>query len=248
MEDEQLLRYSRQILLPQIDIGGQQKLLGANILIVGLGGLGSPAAMYLASAGVGHLILNDFDRVDLSNLQRQIIHTTRTIGTPKTNSAAAAIHALNPDTRLTLIDQILEEPELTSTIKIVDLVLDCSDNLTSRFKLNKVCVELRTPLVSGAAIRFEGQVAVFDSAKPISPCYNCLYQIDSELGESCVQSGVASPVPGIIGSVQALEAIKYLVGIGDSLLGSLLLFDGLSMEWRKMKLQRNQECPTCKGR
>jgi adenylyltransferase/sulfurtransferase len=245
MQDDQLLRYSRQILLPQIDIEGQERLLAARVLIVGLGGLGSPAAMYLAAAGVGELVLNDFDRVDLSNLQRQILHGTDDLGTPKTASAERALRRLNPGVKFTPIDRRLEGADLEQAISGVDVTLDCSDNFATRFAVNAACVKAKKPLVSGAVIRFEGQLAVFRPDLPESPCYNCLYGHQGELAESCTRTGVVAPLPGIIGSMQALEAIKLLAGFGQSLCGTLLLFDGLAMEWQRMSLKKNPRCPTC---
>jgi adenylyltransferase/sulfurtransferase len=247
MEDSQLLRYSRQILLPQIDVDGQDRLLRSRVLIVGLGGLGSPAAMYLAAAGVGELVLNDFDRVDLSNLQRQIVHGTPDLGEPKTESARQALERLNPDIRIVTLPRRLEGADLAAAVDGVDLVLDCSDNFNTRFAVNAACVRARKPLVSGAVIRFEGQLAVFRPDQPESPCYNCLYGVSGELAESCARNGVIAPLPGVIGSLQALEAIKILAGIGKDSSGSLLLFDGLSLEWRSIALKRNPSCPTCGG-
>lgn len=245
MQDPQLLRYSRQILLPAIDLEGQERLLAARVLIVGLGGLGSPAAMYLAAAGVGELVLNDYDRVDLSNLQRQIIHGTENLGEPKTISARKTLERLNPEIRTSALDRRLEGPELDEAVAGVDLVLDCSDNFATRFAVNAACVKARIPLISGAVIRFEGQLAVFDSSRSDSPCYNCLYPQQGELAENCARTGVIAPLPGIIGSLQALEAIKLLAGAGDSLVGALLLFDGFMMEWRRLVLRKNPRCPTC---
>ena len=245
MDDQQLLRYSRQILLPQVDIEGQEALLASSALIIGLGGLGSPAAMYLASAGVGRLVLNDFDIVDLSNLQRQVIHATDRLGEAKTVSARAVVEKLNPGIQVETRDGALSGAELEQAVSGVDIVLDCSDNLATRFAVNAACFRCKKPLVSGAVIRFEGQLAVFAPGVGDSPCYNCLYGMDSELGESCARTGVIAPLPGVIGSMQALEAIKILVSAGDSLMGSVLLFDALAMEWRCMKLPRNPDCPTC---
>jgi adenylyltransferase/sulfurtransferase len=245
MEDEQLLRYSRQILLPQMDLEGQEKLLNSRALIIGLGGLGSPAAMYLAAAGVGTLVLNDFDTVDLSNLQRQIAHGTDNLGESKTASAAKRLASLNPEVRIATIDQFLEGRALEQAVSDADVVLDCSDNFATRFAINAACVRVRKPLVSGAAIRFEGQLTVFSLDRPDSPCYNCLYPNRGELAESCSRTGVIAPLPGIIGSMQALEAIKLLAGIGHPLAGRLLLLDALSMEWHQMALRKNPRCPTC---
>jgi adenylyltransferase/sulfurtransferase len=245
MNDNQLLRYSRQIMLPQIDIDGQQKLLDARVLIVGLGGLGSPAAMYLAAAGVGHLVLNDFDAVDLSNLQRQIAHDTDGIGLPKAESARRTLTRLNPGIEIDTVTSRLEGTELKQAVADTDLVLDCSDNFLTRFSINAACVETATPLVSGAVIRFEGQVATFTPGQDDSPCYHCLYPDQGELAETCVQTGVVAPLPGIVGAMQALEAIKVIVGIGEPLRGRLLLLDALAMEWRCVKLRRNPGCPIC---
>ena len=245
MDDDQLLRYSRHVLLPQIDIEGQEKLLSSRILIVGLGGLGAPAAMYLASAGIGQLILCDDDIVDLTNLQRQILHSTKDIGRKKTESAQSVLQAMNPDLTYEWIDRRLGEPELESVVHGVDLVLDCSDNLATRFMINRVCVRTRTALVSGAVIRFEGQIAVFDPASQDSPCYNCLYQDLGESTDSCSRNGVVAPLPGVIGSMQALEAIKYLVNPAAAQTGQLLIFDAWRLEWNRLRLRRNADCPTC---
>ncbi|MDQ2077644.1 molybdopterin-synthase adenylyltransferase MoeB [Marinimicrobium sp. ABcell2] len=245
MNDEQLLRYSRQILLPDVDIDGQEKLLSSRVLILGLGGLGAPVAMYLAGAGVGHLVLADFDAVDLTNLQRQIIHTTDRIGEPKVTSAAQALRELNPDIQVTCIQERLEGEALHRQLEQVDLVLDCSDNFTTRFELNAACVATGTPLVSGAAVRLEGQVAVFDSRREDSPCYRCLYHTQSEEDLTCSANGVLAPVVGVVGSMQALEAIKLLVGFGTSLTGRLLLFDARHAQWRELKLARDPDCPVC---
>jgi molybdopterin/thiamine biosynthesis adenylyltransferase len=245
MQDNQLLRYSRQIMLPQIDIEGQQKLLDARVLIIGLGGLGSPAAMYLAAAGVGHLVLNDFDAVDLTNLQRQIAHDTDNLGLSKVESAKHTLLRMNPEIQIKAIDHRLEENELETEIANSSVVLDCTDNFATRFAVNRACVRARKPLVSGAVIRFEGQITVFTPGYDDSPCYNCLYPDQGELEENCVRNGVIAPLPGIIGSMQALEAIKLVLGIGQILRGRLLLLDGLSMEWQRMNLKKNPQCPTC---
>jgi len=246
MDDQQLLRYSRHVLLPEIDIEGQERLLSSRALIIGLGGLGSPAAMYLASAGIGHMILSDDDTVDLSNLQRQILHGTPNIGQKKTESAASVLTALNPDLEFEWVDHRLDEAELESVMQRVDVVLDCSDNLSTRFLINRVSVKTGTALVSGAVIRFEGQIAVFDPARPDSPCYNCLYQDLGESMESCSRNGVIAPLPGVIGSMQALEAIKYLVKPEAASTGHLLIFDAWRLEWNRLRLRRNADCPTCR--
>jgi len=248
VNDQQLLRYSRQIMLPDVDIDGQEKLLAARVLIIGLGGLGSPVAMYLAAAGVGHLILADFDTVDLSNLQRQIAHTTDRIGETKVASAAQTLRALNPDVHITSITQVLDADALHVQLANVDLVVDCCDNFTTRFAVNAACVAAKVPLVSGAAIRLEGQVAVFDNRQPDCPCYRCLYDEESEENTSCAANGVLSPLVGIIGSMQALEAIKLIVGFGKSLAGKLLIFDARYSQWRELKLPKDKDCPACANR
>ncbi len=245
MNDEQLLRYSRQILLPQFGIEGQQTLLDSHVLIIGAGGLGSPVAMYLAAAGVGHIGIADGDRVDLSNLQRQILHTQQDIGRPKVESARQSLQAINPDVRIDIIATRLEGAALDAQVQAADLVLDCTDNFTTRFAINESCVRNQTPLVSGAAIRMEGQVAVFDPRVADSPCYRCLYREEGEQEETCSENGVLAPTVGIIGSLQAMEAIKLLAGIGAPLTGRLLVFDGMTMEWRVMKLRRDPGCPVC---
>jgi adenylyltransferase/sulfurtransferase len=245
MNDDQLLRYSRQIMLPQIDIDGQLKLLNAKVLIVGAGGLGSPVAMYLAAAGVGHLVIYDDDSVDLSNLQRQIAHHTADIGMDKVVSTRNTIKNLNPDVNIRAEKAKLEGETLENEVKNADVVLDCSDNFATRFAINAACVRQKTPLVSGAAIRFEGQVSVFTPSKNESPCYNCLYQSNGEELQTCSTNGVISPIVGIVGSIQALEAIKLICEIGETLTGRLLVIDGLTMEFNTLKLKKNSHCPTC---
>lgn len=248
MNDQQLLRYSRQIMLPDVDLEGQEKLLAARVLVVGLGGLGAPAAMYLAAAGVGHLLLADGDCVDLSNLQRQIIHTTERVDQRKVDSAASALRELNPEVQLTCFDQQLDERQLALQVKEVDLVVDCTDNFSTRFAINAACVAQSVPLVSGAAIRLEGQVAVFDTRRAESPCYRCLYEEGSVEDLSCAANGVLSPLVGVIGSMQALEAIKLIVGFGTDLAGRLLLFDARHSQWRELHLPRDLHCPVCAKR
>ncbi len=245
MNDESLLRYSRQILLPQIDIWGQEKLIQAHALIVGAGGLGCPAAMYLAAAGVGRLTVADGDTVELSNLQRQIAHHTGDIGKPKALSTRETLTALNPEVTVEAVCRRLEGEALVARIAEADVVLDCSDNFATRFAVNRACVEAGKPLVSGAAIRFEGQVAAFDPRRPDSPCYRCLYPEEEELAESCSQTGVVAPITGIVGSVQALEAIKVLLDLGRPLTGRLLILDGLQMSWHCVTLPRDPSCPVC---
>jgi len=245
MNDNQLLRYSRQIMLPLCDIEGQQKLLNANVLIVGAGGLGSPASIYLAAAGVGSITIYDDDEVDLSNLQRQIAHHTCDIGTDKVISTRKTLNELNPDVQVRAIKQRLAGEQLELEVKNADVVLDCSDNFSTRFAINNACVKQQTPLVSGAAIRFEGQVSVFTPGKNDSPCYNCLYANDGEEQQNCATHGVIAPITGIVGSIQALEAMKLILAIGETLTGRLLLLDGLTMEWTTMRLRKNRNCPTC---
>ena len=248
MNDDELLRYSRQIMLPSIGIEGQERLRDARVLVIGLGGLGSPVAMYLAAAGIGTLVLCDFDRVDLTNLQRQIVHTTERVGQPKVASAAEALQALNPHCRTELVDHKLEGNALEAQVAQADLVIDGSDNFATRFAVSDACVAAQTPLVSGAAIRMEGQVSVF-SGQPGDPCYRCLYGgSGEELDQSCAENGVLAPLVGIIGSVQATEAIKVLTGAGEPLVGRLLLLDALPMEWRSVRLKADPRCPVCSGR
>ena len=246
MNDEQLLRYSRQIMLPEMDIEGQEKLLAARVLIVGLGGLGSPVALYLAAAGVGHLTLVDHDRVDLSNLQRQIAHKTSAIDELKVISAARNIAELNPDTCVEAIDHQLDGDELIQTVSRSDVVLDATDNFEARYATNDACWRAGVPLVSGAAIRWEGQIAVFDPRVSSSPCYRCLYNEGDDEALNCAENGVAAPLVGIIGTCQAMEAIKLITGIGESLTGWVLYFDGKSMDWRKLGLTKDPECQTCR--
>jgi len=245
LTDEQLLRYSRQIMLPAIDIEGQSKLLSSTVLIVGLGGLGSPVAMYLASAGVGKLILCDNDTVDLSNLQRQIAHQTADIGLPKTKSARKTLLALNPDISVETLEKRLSRLELVEHVKLCDVVVDATDNFETRFLLNEVCVEFKKPLVSGAAIRMEGQVSVFHNQSPGDPCYRCLYRNEGEINETCSENGVLSPIVGLIGSIQAIETLKLLTNVGISLKGRLLIIDGSVMECREIRLKQDPECPVC---
>jgi adenylyltransferase/sulfurtransferase len=246
MNDEQLLRYSRQIMLPDFDIECQERLLAAKVLVVGLGGLGSPVALYLAAAGVGELWLADHDRVDSSNLQRQVAHGEADIGRAKVESAAAALRALNADVALHCIAERLDGDALAGAVSAVDLVVDCSDNFATRFALNAACWRGKKPLVSGAAIRTEGQLLIVDPRSGDSPCYRCLYDDavqDEQL--SCSQNGVLAPLVGVIGTLQALEAIKLLASYGTPATGKLLMFDAKTLEWRSLILPRSRGCPVC---
>ncbi len=245
MQSSTLLRYSRQILLPQIDIDGQQKLLEAAVAIFGLGGLGSPAAMYLAAAGVGRLVLIDFDVVELSNLQRQIIHRTGDLNRPKVDSARDCLGGLNPQVKVETIGHRLDESGLDEIVSAVDVVIDGTDNLESRFAINRACFRQAKPLISGAAIRFEGQISVYHPGIGDSPCYQCLYSDDSTVAQTCAETGVIAPLLGIVGSVQAMEALKVLLRIGTDLTGRLLLLDALSMEWQTMRFRRDPKCCVC---
>ena len=245
MNDHELLRYSKQIMLPQIDIEGQQKINDSTILIIGMGGLGSPTALYLAAAGVGHIVIADFDQVELSNLQRQIIHNTSDIGDDKVNSAKAKLLELNPNITVTVANEIMHSDNLASLIKDVDIVLDGTDNFESRFEINKACVECHKPLISAAVIRFEGQISVFKGYEVDQPCYQCLYSEQGDGRESCVENGVLAPVAGLVGTIQALQAIKVLLGLGEQLCGELLLIDGLDLSFRKVKIVKDSECPIC---
>lgn len=244
MTDEELLRYSRQILLPEFDIVGQECLGRSRALIVGLGGLGSAAAMYLAAAGVGRLILVDFDTVDLSNLQRQIVHRTADIGRPKVESARDTLRALNPLVEVVAVPKALDDTELLERVRQADVVVDTSDNLPTRLAINAACVRAGVPLVSGAAIRLEGQVLVWRPGGE-GACYRCLYRDAGMNPETCAQTGVLAPVVGVIGGIQAVEAIKVLTGLGETLDGRLLLLDAARMEWRTLKARRDSACPAC---
>ena len=245
LTDEMLLRYKRQLLMHDFDIAGQERLQAARVLVVGLGGLGNPAALYLAAAGVGELVLADGDDVELSNLQRQIAHSEADIGRNKAQSAAETIHSLNPLVTTRVIEQMLDAGSLAGLVGNMDLVVDATDNYPVRFALNRACIDAGVPLVSGAAVRSEGQVAVFDPLRG-GPCYRCLY---NESGEhtalACSDSGVLAPVVGIIGSLQAMEALKILSGYGEPLRGKLLLLDLGTMEIQRLALGARQDCPDC---
>ena len=246
MNDEQLLRYSRHILLPQLGIEGQEKLLAAHALVIGAGGLGSPAALYLATAGVGRITLADADNVDLTNLQRQILHRTASVGMPKARSGKATLAEYNPEIRVNALEARAEGELLERLVGEADVVLDCCDNFATRHAVNRACVRHKRPLVSGAAIRFDGQVSVFDMRNAGSACYHCLFPEGQDVEEvRCAVTGVFAPITGIIGAVQAAEALKLLAEVGESLNGRLLLLDGLSMEWRQIRLGRDPHCAVC---
>jgi molybdopterin/thiamine biosynthesis adenylyltransferase len=246
MNDEQLLRYSRHILLDEIGIEGQQKLLSSHVLMIGAGGLGSPVALYLGSAGVGRITVVDHDRVEATNLQRQIAHNLARIGAFKADSVVQSIAAINPDVKVIPVTERADAALLDTRVREADLVLDCTDNFATRHAINRACVKHRKPLVSGAAIRFDGQVAVYDPRNAQSPCYACVFPESDLLEETqCASMGVFAPLVGIIGTVQAAEALKLLCNVGQPLTGRLLMLDGRGMAWNEMKLARNPACPVC---
>ena len=245
MKDDQLLRYSRQIMLPQVDIVGQQAFLDSHVVIVGVGGLGSPAAMYLAAAGVGSLTLVDDDVVELSNLQRQLAHAESDLGKSKAESAAATLRGINSEVEVQVVNRRVGAAELGQLVSSADVVLDATDNFDTRFAINRACLAAGVPLVSGAAIRLEGQVAVFDSRLSTSPCYECLYKGGEGGDLTCADNGVLAPVVGIVGAMQALEALKLIAGFGEPLIGRLLLLDASTLQWREMKLRRDPNCAAC---
>ena len=248
MNDEQLLRYSRHILLDPIGIDGQIRIRESRLLIVGAGGLGSPAALYLASAGVGKIILADGDTVDLTNLQRQILHGQSSLGLAKALSGQTALALINPEVAVVPITERLAGQQLEALVADVDAVLDCCDNFDTRHAVNRACVAYRVPLISGAAIRFSGQVAVFDARRADSPCYHCLFPEGEDAEEMrCAVTGVFAPLTGIIGATQAAEALKLISGAGQSLVGRLLLLDALNMEWRSMRYGKDPHCAVCAG-
>lgn len=244
MNDSQLLRYSRHILLPDIGITGQEKLLATRVLIIGIGGLGSPIALYLAASGIGQLTLVDFDQVEISNLQRQIIHNTTTLGQEKVLSAKAHIQTINPDIHVQTIDKKINTKTLLKQVKKHDIIVDASDNFATRFAINQACVIARKPLVSGAVIRMEGQVTTFDLSKDNSSCYRCLYNETGETEDTCSTNGVLAPVVGIIGSIQSTEVLKIALGL-PTLHGRLLLLDAKYMQWRSINLKQDPHCPHC---
>lgn len=246
MQDDLLLRYSRHIMLPQIEYAGQETLTQSHALVIGAGGLGAPVALYLAAAGVGTLTICDFDQVDLSNLQRQIIHQTSAVGLNKAISAQQSIARLNPEVKVVPVTERASEQTLAQWIDAADVVIDCSDNFATRYSLNRLCFAAKTPLVSGAAIRFEGQLSVFDFRHADSPCYHCLYpDVGDDQALRCADNGVFAPLVGMIGTAQAAEAIKLLLNIGETMQGRLLLLDALSAEWRTIRLRKDAACTVC---
>ncbi|MGB2903521.1 MAG: molybdopterin-synthase adenylyltransferase MoeB [Candidatus Dechloromonas phosphoritropha] len=246
MTDEQLLRYSRHILLDVLGIEGQERFLAAHALIIGAGGLGSPASLYLASAGIGRITLVDDDTVDFTNLQRQILHTQARVGMAKAESGRQALTAVNPDIEIVPLQQRLAGAALDALVATADVVLDCTDNFATRHAINRACVHHRKPLVSGAAIRFDGQVSVYDLSRDDSPCYHCLFPEGEDVEEvRCAVMGVFAPLTGIIGTTQAAEALKLVAGIGESLSGRLLLLDSLDMEWRTVRFKKDAGCAVC---
>ncbi|NYT26868.1 ThiF family adenylyltransferase [Candidatus Thiodubiliella endoseptemdiera] len=244
MNDKDLLRYSRQIILPEVGIEGQQSLLDSTLLLIGVGGLGSPSAMYLASAGVGHLILADFDQVELSNLQRQVIHSTDDIGKDKVISAKETLSSINPNIKITTLTN-LSADNIDEWVQKADIVLDGTDNFDTRFKINQSCVSNKTPLVSAATIRFEGQLSVFKGYEKNQPCYQCLYPVIGDNNENCVDNGILAPVAGILGTLQALQAIKVILNLGEQLVGQLMIVDALDLKFRKIKLKKDKHCSIC---
>lgn len=247
MNDNQLLRYSRHILLDQIGIEGQEKILAAHALVIGAGGLGSPAALYLASAGIGKLTIVDDDTVDLTNLQRQILHTTERVGQNKVDSARISLQKINPEVEVHALKERLQGQRLSDLVASASVVLDCSDNFQTRHAVNAACVAHGVPLVSGAAISFDGQVSVFDTRKTNAPCYACLFPADQDVEEvRCSTMGVFAPLVGIIGTMQAAEALKLVMDLGESLSGRLMLLDVLAMEWTRIGIAKNSDCPVCR--
>jgi molybdopterin/thiamine biosynthesis adenylyltransferase len=246
MKDNQLLRYSRHILLPEIEYSGQEKLLNSHCLVIGAGGLGSPVSIYLASSGIGKITICDFDDVDISNLQRQILHSDESVGTNKALSARKFLNKVNPEIIITPIEKRLNIEQMTDIAKEVDVIIDCSDNFETRYALNKIAFCLKKPLVSGAAIKFDGQISVFDFGETSSPCYECLFpDTNTEEELRCADHGVFSPMVGIIGATQAAEAIKIILGVGISLMGRLLLLDSKDMTWKTIKIVKDKGCKVC---
>ena len=249
MQDQELLRYSRHILLDAIGIEGQERILAAHALVIGAGGLGSPVAMYLAAAGIGTLTVTDHDTVDLTNLQRQIAHRTASVGSPKVESLKRTVHELNPLTQVNALQIRADSDTLDALVQAADVVLDCCDNFKTRHAVNAACVRHGKPLVSGAAIQFDGQISVYDTRAAEAPCYACIFPPDAGFEEArCATMGVFAPLVGIIGSMQAAEALKLVTGVGRSLNGRLLMLDGRAMEWNEIRLPRNPTCPVCSAR
>ena len=248
MNDEQLLRYSRHILLDEIGIDGQERLNNAHALVIGAGGLGSPVALYLASAGIGTLTICDGDVVDLTNLQRQIVHRVASVGTPKAVSAQTTLAGINPETKVNAVTERVSGERMSALVKAADVVLDCSDNFATRHALNRACVAHSKPLVSGAGVRFDGQITVFDRRDRDAPCYHCLFPEGGDNEDMrCAVMGVFAPLVGIVGAMQAAEALKLVAKVGQSLNGRLLLLDALAMEWRSVRLKRDPQCSVCGG-
>ena len=246
MDDQQRLRYSRHLLLNEFGEEAQERLLGAHALVVGAGGLGSAALMYLASSGMGRITVCDGDKVDLTNLQRQVVHRQESVGKPKAGSAAATLRAINPEIHVEPLEERASPERLAALVRTADVVLDCSDNFATRHALNRACVAAKKPLVSGAGIRFDGQVAVFDLRRPDAPCYACLFAEDARAEEErCATMGVFAPLVGMVGTFQALEAIKLAAGVGETLAGRLMLFDALASRWHEVRLSRDPHCQVC---
>lgn len=247
LSDNELLRYSRHLLLEEVGESGQQKLKDASVLIIGMGGLGSPAALYLASAGIGHLVLSDFDDIEVSNLQRQITYQTNDIGDSKVEVTKRKLQQINPDIKVRSINKQMAAEQLTMELTMVNLVLDCTDNMSSRQMINKACVDAKTPLIVGAAIRLEGQLMFFDHRDLDSPCYHCLFPSSEEQALNCSNSGIIGPVVGTIGTLQALEAIKYFVGLPSGIKNKLKLFDGKTLDWQTFAINKDPKCAVCGG-
>ena len=245
LNDDELLRYSRHLLLEDVGETGQQALKSAKVLIIGMGGLGAPASLYLAAAGVGHIVLNDFDHIEVSNLQRQIAYQSDDIGEAKVEVAKRKLQQINPEIKVRSINKAMPEMQLTMELTMADLVLDCTDNMASRQLINKACVDAKVPLIVGAAIRFEGQLMFFDHSETDSPCYHCLFPSSEEQTLNCSNAGIIGPVVGTIGTLQALEAIKYFVGLPSGIKNKLKLFDGKSLDWQTFAINKDPKCAVC---
>jgi molybdopterin/thiamine biosynthesis adenylyltransferase len=246
MDDRQRLRYSRHLLLNEFGEEAQERLLAAHVLVIGAGGLGSAALLYLAASGIGRITVCDGDKVDLTNLQRQVVHRNESIGKSKAASAASTLAAINPEIRVEALDERAGPDRLMALVRAADVVLDCSDNFATRHALNRACVAHRKPLVSGAGIRFDGQIAVFDLRREDAPCYHCLFAEDARTEEErCATLGVFAPLVGVVGTMQAMEAIKLVTGVGETLAGRLVLFDALASRWHEVRLARDPHCRVC---